>query len=49
MSYVETPADFNYPWYLRLMFRLQRRRYGRELEAARLWGAGHRALSSRCP
>ena len=37
MSYVETPADFPYPWYLRLMFRAQRRRYGRELEPVRLW------------
>ena len=37
MSYVETPADFPYPWYLRLMFRLQRRRHGRELEPVRLW------------
>ena len=37
MSYVETPKDFSYPWYLRLMFRLQRRRYGRELEPVRLW------------
>ncbi len=37
MSYIETPAGFPYPWYLRLMFRLQRRRYGRELEPVRLW------------
>ena len=37
MSYVETPKYFPYPWYLRLMFRLQRRRYGRELEPVRLW------------
>jgi len=37
MSYVQTPTDFPYPWYLRLMFRLQRRRYGRELEPVRLW------------
>jgi len=37
MSYVQTPADFPYPWYLRLMFQLQRRRYGRELEPVRLW------------
>lgn len=37
MSYVETPADFPYPWYLQLMFRFQRRRYGRELEPVRLW------------
>ena len=37
MSYIGTPADFPYPWYLRLMFRAQRRRYGRELEPVRLW------------
>ena len=37
MSYIETPAGYRYPWYLRLMFRLQRRRYGRELEPVRLW------------
>ena len=37
MSYIETPADFPYPWYLRLMFRRQRRRYGIELEPVRLW------------
>jgi AhpD family alkylhydroperoxidase len=37
MSYIETPADFPHPWYLRLMFRRQRRRYGRELEPVRLW------------
>lgn len=37
MSYIETPADFPYPWYVRLMLRRQRRRYGRELEPVRLW------------
>jgi len=37
MSYVETPPDFPYPWFLRLMLRRQRRRYGRELEPVRLW------------
>ncbi|HSC94444.1 MAG TPA: carboxymuconolactone decarboxylase family protein [Burkholderiales bacterium] len=37
MSYIETPADFPYPWYLRLMLGRQRRRYGRELEPVRLW------------
>jgi len=37
MSYIETSADFPYPWYLRLMFGRQRRRYGRELEPVRLW------------
>jgi AhpD family alkylhydroperoxidase len=37
VSYIETPADYPYPWYLRLMFRRQRRRYGCELEPVRLW------------
>lgn len=37
MSYIETPRDFPYPWYFRLMFRRQRRRYGHELEPVRLW------------
>jgi AhpD family alkylhydroperoxidase len=46
MSYIETPADFAYPWYLRLMFRRQRRRYGRELEPVRLWARMPAALLS---
>ena len=37
MSYIETPTDFPYPWYLRPMFRRHRRRYGGELEPVRLW------------
>lgn len=38
MSYLETPVDTPYPFYLRALFAAQRRRYGRELEPARLWG-----------
>jgi AhpD family alkylhydroperoxidase len=38
MSHVAAPPESRYPWYLRLLFSLQRRRYGRELEPARLWG-----------
>jgi len=38
MSYIETPADARYPWYVRALFAAQRRRYGKELEPARLWG-----------
>jgi AhpD family alkylhydroperoxidase len=38
MSYIETPPAFRYTWYVRLIFRLQRRRYGRALAPARLWG-----------
>lgn len=44
MSYIETPSDYRYPWYVRLIFRLQRRKYGRELEPARLWGRTPRAF-----
>lgn len=38
MSYIETPANFHFKWYVRLLLWLQRRHYGRELEPARLWG-----------
>src|SRR5882672_3623407 len=44
MSHIETRSDFRYPWYVRLIFRLQRRRYGRELSPARLWGRTPRAF-----
>ena len=44
MSYLETPANFRFTWYVRLLFWLQRRRYGRELEPARLWGRTPRAF-----
>lgn len=38
MSYIETPPSSRFPWYSRLFLVNQRRRYGRELEPARLWG-----------
>jgi len=38
MSYIETPPEHRFPWYVRLFLANQRRRYGRELEPARLWG-----------
>jgi AhpD family alkylhydroperoxidase len=44
MSYIATPSDFRFTWYVRLLFWLQRRRYGRELEPARLWGRTPRAF-----
>jgi len=31
-------ARANHPWYVRLIFAAQRRKYGSELEPARLWG-----------
>ncbi len=39
-----TPAGFRFTWYVRILFWLQRRRYGRELEPARLWGRMPRAF-----
>jgi AhpD family alkylhydroperoxidase len=44
MSHVETSGAYRFPWYVRLIFLLQRRRYGRELEPARLWGRLPRAF-----
>lgn len=44
MARVATPADTAYPWYARLIFALQRRRYGSALESARLWGRLPRAF-----
>ena len=35
---VVTPQNHAYPWYVRLILALQRRKYGAELEPARLWG-----------
>ena len=44
MSYIQTSPGSRFPWYVRLIFWLQRRRYGRELEPARLWGRTPRAF-----
>jgi AhpD family alkylhydroperoxidase len=44
MSYVRTSPTHRFPWYVRLILLLQRRRYGRELEPARLWGRLPRAF-----
>jgi AhpD family alkylhydroperoxidase len=44
MARVATPADTAYPWYARLIFALQRRKYGSALESARLWGRLPRAF-----
>lgn len=35
---VAVPAGHVFPWYVRLIFALQRRKYGAELESARIWG-----------
>ncbi len=40
---IGTDSRRQYPWYVRLIFALQRRKYGQELEPARLWGRIPRA------
>lgn len=44
MTSATTLTPYRYPWYVRLVFALQRRRYGAELESARLWGRMPRAF-----
>jgi AhpD family alkylhydroperoxidase len=44
MARIAEPPRAAYPWYVRLIFALQRRKYGRELEPARLWGRLPRAF-----
>jgi AhpD family alkylhydroperoxidase len=44
MARIATPAGHPYPWYVRLILALQRRKYGAELEPARLWGRLPRAF-----
>ncbi|HEX9180507.1 MAG TPA: carboxymuconolactone decarboxylase family protein [Burkholderiales bacterium] len=38
MPVITTPPNHRFPWYVRLFFWNQRRRYGQVLEPARLWG-----------
>jgi AhpD family alkylhydroperoxidase len=38
MAVITTPPEHHFPWYVRLFFWNQRRRYGAVLEPARLWG-----------
>ncbi len=46
MSHIDTPRERRYPWYVRLLFANQRRRYGSELEPARLWGRSPRVFAA---
>lgn len=46
MSRIETPDSYSYPWYVRLFFWNQRRRYGAILEPARLWGRSPRVFAA---
>ncbi|HKA42559.1 MAG TPA: carboxymuconolactone decarboxylase family protein [Burkholderiales bacterium] len=44
MSQSRRPETPRYPWYVRLIFGLQRRKYGQVLAPARLWGRAPRVF-----
>lgn len=46
MSYIETPPEHRFPWYVRLFLANQRRRYGCELEPARLWARSPKVFAA---
>ena len=43
---IETPANHHFPWYVRIFFWNQRRKYGAILEPARLWGRTPRVFAA---
>jgi len=46
LATIETPAGYRYPWYVRLFFWNQKRRYGRVLDPSRLWGRTPRVFAA---
>lgn len=46
MPFIDTPPDHHFPWYVKLFFRNQKRRYGAVLEPARLWGRSPRVFAA---
>lgn len=46
MSYISTHKNHHFPWYVRLFFWNQKRRYGAILEPARLWGRSPKVFST---
>ncbi len=46
MAVIETPVEHRFPWYVRLFFWSQRRKYGAVLEPARLWGRTPRVFAA---
>jgi len=46
MAFIETPRSHRFPWYVRLFFWNQKRRYGEVLEPARLWGRTPRVFAA---
>jgi AhpD family alkylhydroperoxidase len=46
MAVIPTPSSHAFPWYVRLFFWNQKRRYGAVLEPARLWGRSPRVFAA---
>ncbi len=46
MSMITTVAGYKFPWYVRLFFWNQKRKYGAVLEPARLWGRSPKVFAS---
>lgn len=46
MRFIETGREHRFPWYVRLFLANQRRRYGRELEPARLWARSPKVFAA---
>ena len=43
---IETPKEHRFPWYVKLFFWNQRRKYGAVLESARLWGRSPKVFAA---
>jgi len=46
MSIITTPAGHKFPWYVKLFFLNQKRKYGVILEPARLWGRSPKVFTT---
>ncbi len=46
MSIISMPANHKFPWYVRLFFWNQKRRYGSTLEPSYLWGRSPKVLAT---
>lgn len=46
MSMITTPDTHKFPWYVRLFFWNQKRKYGKVLEPARLWGRSPKVFAT---
>ncbi len=46
MSLISTPEEHRFPWYVKLFFWNQKRKYGAILEPARLWGRSPKVFAA---